>query len=93
MWVYASPEHGGKPIRYFEYQPDRKGIRAAEFLRGYHGCLVTDGYSGYDQVEGVTRCGCWAHMRWKRREAMVELNLSMPLNQYKFEYDQPLPGA
>ncbi len=70
MWVYASPERGGKPIRYFEYQPDRKGIRAAEFLRGYHGCLVTDGYSGYDQVEGVTRCGCWAHMRRKWREAM-----------------------
>ena len=37
---------------------------------GYHGCLVTDGYSGYDQVEGVTRCGCWAHMRRKWREAM-----------------------
>ena len=23
MWVYASPERGGKPIRCFEYQPDR----------------------------------------------------------------------
>lgn len=70
MWVYVSPERSGKAVRYFEYQPDRKGARAAEFLRGYHGCLVMDGYSGYDQVEGVTRYGCWAHMRRKWREAM-----------------------
>ena len=27
-------------------------------------------YAGYNQVEGVTRCGCWAHMRRKWREAM-----------------------
>ena len=70
MWVYVSPERSGKAIRYYEYQPDRRGIRAAEFLRGYRGCLVTDGYSGYDRVEGVTRCGCWAHMRRKWRDAM-----------------------
>ena len=31
---------------------------------------MTDGYSGYDKVEGVVRCGCWAHMRRKWREAM-----------------------
>lgn len=70
MWVYASPPRSGKPVRYFEYQPDRKGCRAAEFLKEFHGCLVTDGYSGYEQVEHVTRCGCWAHMRRKWREAM-----------------------
>ena len=70
MWVYVSPERSGKAVRYFEYQPDRKGARAAEFLRDFHGCLVTDGYSGYEQVEDVTRCGCWAHMRRKWREAM-----------------------
>ena len=70
MWVYASPPRSGKPVRYFEYQPDRKGSRAADFLRDFHGCLVTDGYSGYDQVKDVTRCGCWAHMRRKWREAM-----------------------
>lgn len=70
MWVYATPERSVRQIRLFEYQPDRKGIRAAEFLKGFKGCLVTDGYSGYDQVPGVTRCGCWAHMRRKWREAM-----------------------
>lgn len=70
MWVYATPERSGRQIRLFEYQPDRKGVRAAEFLKGFKGCLVTDGYSGYEQVQGVTRCGCWAHMRRKWREAM-----------------------
>lgn len=70
MWVYASPPRSGKQVRYYEYQPDRKGSRAAAFLKDFHGCLVTDGYSGYEQVENVTRCGCWAHMRRKWREAM-----------------------
>ena len=31
---------------------------------------MTDGYSGYNKVTGVTRCGCWAHMRRAWREAM-----------------------
>ena len=70
MWVYASNERSGKPIRYFEYQPDRSGKHAAKFLKDFSGCLVTDGYSGYNQVSGAIRCGCWAHMRRKWREAM-----------------------
>ena len=70
MWVYASNDRGGRPNRYFEYQPSRSGKHAAAFLKGFTGCLVTDGYAGYNQVEGVVRCGCWAHMRRKWREAM-----------------------
>ena len=70
MWVYASNNRSGKPVRFFEYQPSRSGKHAAAFLKGFSGCLVTDGYSGYNQVDGVTRCGCWAHMRRKWREAM-----------------------
>ena len=70
MWVYASSQRSGTPIRYFEYQPSRSGKHAAAFLKGFRGCLVTDGYSGYHQVEGVTHCGCWAHMKRRWREAM-----------------------
>lgn len=70
MWVYANNDRGGKPIRYFEYQPDRSGKHAAAFLKGFSGCLVTDGYAGYNQVDGVIRCGCWSHMRRYWREAM-----------------------
>lgn len=70
MWVYASNDRSGKPIRYFEYQPDRSGKHAAAFLKGFSGCLVTDGYAGYNLVDGVIRCGCWSHMRRYWREAM-----------------------
>lgn len=70
MWVYGSGERGGRPIRFFEYQPDRSGKHAAAFLKGFTGCLVTDGYAGYNQVTEAVRCGCWAHMRRKWREAM-----------------------
>ena len=70
MWVYASGERSSGQVRIFEYQPDRNGERAASFLKGYDKCLVTDGYAGYNKVSGVTRCGCWAHMRRKWREAM-----------------------
>lgn len=72
MWVYASGKRCSKQIRCFEYQPDRSGDRAKTFLKGFKGCLVTDGYSGYNKVEGVIRCGCWAHMKRKWREAMPD---------------------
>ena len=70
MWVYASGERSEKHIRIFEYQPDRSGKRPESFLKGFTGCLVTDGYSGYNQVAKVTHCGCWTHMKRKWREAM-----------------------
>ncbi len=70
MWVYGSDGRNGQPIRVFEYQPDRSGKHAEKFLKKFSGCLVTDGYAGYNKVEGVTRFGCWAHMRRKWKEAM-----------------------
>ena len=72
MWVYVSWEGSKQPIRIFEYQPDRSGKRPANFLKGFTGYLVTDGYAGYNQVASVTHCGCWAHARRKWREAMPE---------------------
>ena len=70
MWVYGSDLRSGKAIRIFEYQPDRTGERCKRFLSGFNGALVTDGYAGYNSVENVTRCGCWAHMRRAWRDAM-----------------------
>ena len=72
MWLYASGERSKTPVRIFEYQPDRSGKRPESFLKGFTGYLVTDGYSGYNQVSKVTHCGCWAHMRRKWREAMPD---------------------
>ena len=70
MWVYASGRYCTEPIRFFEYQPDRSGKHPAALLKDFSGCLVTDGYAGYARVSGAKRCGCWAHMRRKWREAM-----------------------
>ena len=72
MWLYASGEHSKNHVRIFEYQPDRSGKRPESFLKGFTGCLVTDGYAGYNQVAKVTHCGCWAHARRKWREAMPD---------------------
>jgi hypothetical protein len=72
MWLYASGAESQKAVRIFEYQPDRSGKRPEAFLKGFSGCLVTDGYAGYNQVKGVTHCGCWAHARRKWREAMPD---------------------
>lgn len=72
MWVYASGERSKAHIRIFEYQPDRSGKRPESFLKGFTGCLVTDGYAGYNQVQKVTHCGCWTHMKRKWREAMPD---------------------
>ncbi len=70
MWVYISGSQEKHPIRMFEYQPTRGGEHPKRFLSGFRGVLQTDGYAGYEKVEGVTRCGCWAHVRRKWRDAM-----------------------
>lgn len=70
MWVYCSGNTGTKPVVLFEYQPTRSGEHARRFLEGFRSYLQTDGYSGYDKVSDVTRCGCWAHLRRKLQDAM-----------------------
>ena len=34
-----------------------------EFLEGYSGYLMCDGYSGYNKVPDAKRTACWAHIR------------------------------
>lgn len=70
MWMYRTGEDGEPPIMLFEYQKSRKGANAAEFLKGFQGFLETDGYAGYNKVEGITRCCCWAHVRRKFLDAI-----------------------
>lgn len=72
MWVYCSGNTGNPPVILFEYQPTRSGEHARRFLTGFRGYLQTDGYSGYDKVQNVTRCGCWAHLRRKYQEALTK---------------------
>lgn len=63
MWLFRSGADDEKPIVLFNYYASRGGYHAAEYLDGFEGYLHTDGYQGYEKVKGVTRCGCWSHLR------------------------------
>ena len=64
MWLYTSGKYEPlHKIRLFDYQPSRSGSCAKEYLEGFHGFLHTDAYAGYEKVQDVTRCLCWAHAR------------------------------
>jgi transposase len=71
MWV-AVGYRDGKPIHRFAYHGNRSGSFADELLTGFSGYLQTDGYSGYEHLEGrrdIVRVGCFAHIRRKFVEA------------------------
>ena len=65
MWVYSTGQYGNHPLRLFEYQPGRGGNYPKKFLKNFKGYLHTDAYAGYDKVDKVIRCYCWAHVRRK----------------------------
>jgi len=71
MWA-AVGYCDGKPIHRFAYHENRAGSFADELLKGFSGYLQTDGYSGYEHLEGrrdIVRVGCFAHVRRKFVEA------------------------
>lgn len=63
MWVVRSAACEKEQAAFFYYDRGRNGDIAAELLNGFRGYLVTDGYSGYEKVEGIKRALCWAHVR------------------------------
>lgn len=84
MWLYRSGEDGLNPIILYKYCQTRAGYNALEFLKGFGGYLMTDGYSGYNKLTGIKRCCCWAHVRRYFIEAVPkghEFNLSKPAVQ------------
>ena len=70
MWVYRTGNDGKEPIILFDYHPSRSGDNAATYLKDFKGYVHSDGYSGYNKLTEVTRCGCWAHLRRKFVEAI-----------------------
>ena len=70
MWLYRSGDDGNDPIILYDYRTSRSGGNASEYLEGFRGFLHCDGYSGYNRLEDVVRCGCWAHLRRKFVEAI-----------------------
>jgi len=70
MWLYRSGKDGNPPIIIYDYKSSRSGDCAVEYLKDFKGYVHSDGYSGYNKLSGITRCGCWAHLRRKFVEAL-----------------------
>ena len=63
MWVMCSGADEEKQGTIFTYSRSRSEDVAKKILSNYKGILVTDGYSGYNNVENVEHAECWAHCR------------------------------
>lgn len=70
MWLYRTGNDDREPIILYDYQPSRNGDHAVTFLKDFKGYVHSDGYQGYNKLTGITRCGCWAHLRRKFVEAI-----------------------
>ncbi len=62
MWVYVTSYYD-QPIYYYEFQKSRKKENPQIALKGFEGYLLTDAYQGYNDIENVKNCYCWAHAR------------------------------
>ena len=72
MWLYRTGNDSRAPIILYDYHPSRNGDNAVAYLRGFKGYVHSDGYTGYNKLDGITRCGCWAHLRRKFVEAIPD---------------------
>ena len=70
MWLFRSGEDGDFPIIIYKYSETRAGDTAVDFLDGFRGYLMCDGYSGYNKVKTAKRLACWAHIRRYLIDAM-----------------------
>lgn len=62
MWGYRTGKvYGDTPIILYEYRKTRKADRPREFLKGFTGVVVCDGYSAYRkwETEVIILAGCW----------------------------------
>ena len=63
MWVLCSGELEKQKGIIFKYEKSRSEETAKEFLKGYSGILITDGYASYNNIHDVVHTKCWAHCR------------------------------
>ncbi len=72
VWLYNTSGDTETPIVLYDYQQNRKGENASDFLDKFKGKLHTDGYDGYHckLPSNITVVGCWAHLRRKFTDAI-----------------------
>lgn len=89
MWVYRSGHmYKDRQIVLYEYQLTRNASHPREFLKGYQGICVTDGYQVYHtlekELEELTIAGCWVHCRRRFDEALKLIDKSVQKNSEAF---------
>lgn len=81
MWVYRSNILDKEPVVIYEYQKTRKADHPKEFLKGFRGFLVTDGYEVYHKLarerkDEIVIGGCWVHLKRKYADAIKSMGKS-----------------
>lgn len=89
MWVYRSGHmYKDRQIVLYEYQLTRNASHPREFLKGYQGICVTDGYQVYHtlekELEELTIAGCWVHCRRRFDEALKLIDKNVQKNSEAF---------
>ena len=87
MWL-ASGGPKERPAVVFRYNKTRSGLNALEFINGFSGYLMTDGYEGYETAlsehdkffpkDKINHCSCLAHARRKFSDASKVSNSKSP---------------
>lgn len=90
MWVYRTGKmYNAAPIVLYKYQKTRNTSHPREFLKDYHGIVVTDSYQVYHTLEkereDLKIAGCWSHAR--RRFADVVKSLGEEKAKGTLAYD------
>lgn len=84
MWVYHTMEaYDSHPIFLYDYQGGRSAKIPREFLKGYKGILLTDGYQVYHKIanerpDELKVAGCWAHCKRKFDDVLKALKVTNP---------------
>jgi transposase len=72
LWAYVRDERPwageAHPAAWYQFSPDRKGVRPREHLAAYEGFMHADGYPGFNDLYRtgkVTEVACMAHVRRK----------------------------
>lgn len=89
MWVYRSGHlYQKRQIVLYEYQQTRNASHPREFLKGYDGICVTDGYQVFHtlekELEELTIAGCWVHCRRRFDEALKLIPKSYQKESHAF---------
>ena len=74
MWVYTTVKKEGSPqIILYDYRKTRGHEHPRDFLRGFCGTMICDGYQAYhalekEDPESFKVAGCWVHAKRKYAE-------------------------